>query len=601
MISRKHSGQTCHKSAFRVVSMLSVLHLVKGFVLTRVPSVLGTITRTQLWDMASNIQEKILPCDTFNNLSSRHLSKVNTFLRTIPDNSSASEAELYDPIYRVLVDTLSCPKGEYDPGLIVHRTCGQRFLNGLAPDFTLALGHIQKPIADYVYGVIEVKGTKDLLESSCNLGQVYDYLLKLRVHQAHRKSFFGVLTNVKESIIMRMQVRENDEICITKFASVNFVDLMRFLTHLQLGRVTHSQEYTPLSPPFSLSLGIMARRLGLSSKSAVGVFPQCEDSKGYWAVRGGIRTQAGEKLDRNVMAVKCLVSANPVNRWSLQNECYLLRKLRKIIDDLNDFQAPGLSCIPYLVFDTITTSRVEFGIVPVGVPLELKRFQSPEHARCALRSIVAGLQFLHQHSIIHRDIRQANIVLACRRNEQDQGGVGCGIYPDGNQHGVFTPVIIDYDCAIDMSKKSPTTKMVYSGGLICAPVALLACSEGLDALYIPRPQDDLCAFLLLVLAILYPARFSQFRSYRLKIKTSEERMILINTWKWLQKNSVWGKYVTAAESLDYTAFNDISDVFLWPHKIETSGGILCSEEELELDEDAGPGAGSEPPWSSSGK
>jgi len=160
--------------------------------------------------------------------------------------------------------------------------------------------------------------------------------------------------------------------------------------------------------------------------------------------------------------------------------------------------------------------------------------------------------------VVHRDIRLANIVL----------------------HGK-TPVTIDFDCAVALSESFEdqlySKRTTYGGGLIWIPQRVLRQAiEGIengndghfqDVEYIPKPVDDLHAFLLFMMAISYTAQFQSFPLER--IGTGDGPRLLRQLERLqieVSQCPVWGSWWTAAKDRNYEELKHISNITRWPEK-----------------------------------
>jgi len=209
--------------------------------------------------------------------------------------------------------------------------------------------------------------------------------------------------------------------------------------------------------------------------------------------------------------------------------------------------------------------RVQFGITPVGQPFDLAAFRTPDEFENAMDSLLDGLEWLHSTArVIHRDLRPPNIIIDPMTKE---------------------PVVIDFDCAFQLPSIALTNGSArdarrahlttYSGGLICAPprvltIALEEFERGnnpviQDMWYEPQPSDDLGAFVLLMMAISFPAQFAKFPAYRLQSEGSREEMEkLLEFYNGMETRWTWGPLWQDAQRGDIEGLRKFKTHGYWP-------------------------------------
>ncbi|KAF8539563.1 hypothetical protein BDD12DRAFT_882059 [Trichophaea hybrida] len=325
----------------------------------------GSVDRKSLWQLAYKNQIPArLPLDDYAALTRTEKRNISQFKAAMVHKDDRfkidEEQEMYGPVQDILHSFLQ------SRGVDVMATYNRHYLNPYAPDISFSLpGLAGHALGECMFAVMELKYCKDEdLGKDANLGQLYDYLLKLRKHQPNRSYFFGVLSNIRENIVISVEMAER--LAIRKYHSVSWDDITRFLIH-------NIESHKPRELPFLSSISGIGRILGVSRRSCVAVFK-----------RNGIE-----------MAVK---AAHESHQANIQRELAILRKLG----------CHGHENIPQLVYSGLKDK--EFGITPVGEAFGMHRFATAERLRGALEGIINGLAFLHHHGIVHRDIRRDNII-----------------------------------------------------------------------------------------------------------------------------------------------------------------------------------------------
>ncbi|RPB19912.1 hypothetical protein L211DRAFT_766290, partial [Terfezia boudieri ATCC MYA-4762] len=175
----------------------------------------------------------------------------------------------------------------------------------------------------------------------------------------------------------------------------------------------------------------------------------------------------------------------------------------------------------------------EFAIEPVGKAFRLEAFENTKDLRAALGDVVCALEWVHNHNLVHRDVRADNLVLVRDR-----------VCPDRS----IRAVLIDFDRSTVIGKTT-----TYEGGYICCPEEVLhklfegagdAPHAPLDFItYTPHPKHDFLAFVILLNQLLFPFIFQRY-AYHLveKVDTKEQRK-LFDLWRSLKGSRVWGPIV----------------------------------------------------------
>ncbi|RPB18920.1 hypothetical protein L211DRAFT_853686 [Terfezia boudieri ATCC MYA-4762] len=466
---------------------------------------------------------------------------------------------------------------------VTYVTAYKKFLDGDAPDITICCANSDKPLKVLTYGIIEVKRPAETLDTTTNLTQLKDYILSLMQAQQGRKCFWGLLTNMKENILVTIEPfdRTGNKDDITKYAPLTWPAVIEFIRYS-----TQDPYCSPPSLHFATKLGVIQDVVGSSTKWSLGEF-----------------FIPGDKTKTMVVKNSILVVRNSILSLPEHYHINELRVLRQLTASRKIKEAP--SSILRLVWDPALEfgrddrdmlvdgmyprrlrqgwfandswniddryedpwdrdpesdnplPRVQFGITPVGLPFDLADFKTPGDFRVAMDSLLDGLDWLHTTArILHRDIRPANVIV---------------------DRSTKLPVIIDFDCACMNPDISENVQSTYAGGLICVPpkviaLALKAFEDGDDPVihriwYKPEPSDDLVAFVLLVLAMLYPKQFSNFPACRLQnVGSFEEVEALSRFHNDIEASTMWGTIWANALEGNLEGLRQIRDFGLWPTK-----------------------------------
>jgi len=118
-------------------------------------------------------------------------------------------------------------------------------------------------------------------------------------------------------------------------------------------------------------------------------------------------------------------------------------------------------------------------------------------------------------------------------------------------------VIVDFETSVLVDKKA---EVAYEGGRICWPKRLL---ESNKEYYIPEPEDDLLACILVVLHFLFPARFDTYHMDSVSIRTPQTRQTreLLQLWKDIEDSKIWGPFAAAAKMLKYEELKGMAAIF----------------------------------------
>ena len=454
----------------------------------------------------------------------------------------------------------------------VFNTSNTGLLSCLAPNISICLPGLLSPDSAFIHGIIELKQPGKALDARGNLPQIAQYLLQISREQPHRTHFWGFLSNLNSNLLLTLTRDRSSSVPQPQLIFHRYPDLT-FLETLQYIRTATDASAPPNTipqgPPFSSSLGPLYRKIATTRIWMVGEF------RNPTAARG----DSGNPT----MAVKGSLPRGPDHRATLEHVAELVH-LRRF---LRAHPAPPPSIVK-LVWDSLGEKHVhgdgelegmatdgsllgvEFGVTPVGIPINLNDFTTTRQCSRSLISILDGLEWLHTVAkTLHRDLRPDNIIF----NPVTQSAV-----------------IIDFDCAWSLPPEFPgdfgEVETTYAGALISVPrrvlekfneiqrtVGDIEASETTDAgvsdlisiQYAPHPTDDLCAFVFLVLALLYPAQFVSFRQCRIldqhhegALKGLERLLDTVTT------SALWGKWWAMAEAGDRVGLRGIIDVALWP-------------------------------------
>ena len=304
-----------------------------------------------------------------------------------------------------------------------------------------------------------------------------------------------------------------------------------------------------------------------SAKWAVAKF---ELPKNYVKKHSRSEVSPHDKKDPEFMVVKASLPRGD-HAAHHENERDILLFMNSI-EPRHPYSIPSLVWEPEDDSDDIEESSIQFGIQPVGVNLNIQLFATTTHFATAMGKLLDGLDWLHTTAtIIHRDIRQPNVVYDV---------------------ALQTPVLIDYDCAWSM-KNSEMAQTSYAGGIICIPHRVLKTYKeekskhrSLSKLrYKPKPADDLCAYIILVLTLIYEGHFQLFRDTDVLLDREEgEKRIdeLERLFVNIERSPFWGKWWKPATKGKLEKLRKmVPEVAIWP-SLEDS--LLASIAEVEEEE-----------------
>jgi hypothetical protein len=364
-----------------------------------------------------------------------------------------------------------------------------------------------------------------LLNSAENLGQILDYFYDLAEKQPHRPSFVAILSNLKTSYVLTAQFSPVS-VSVTVQAAPTLAEAVIYADSV-------SRSQARITPPnldsiFPTAYNVLAATCHHFVLSVQ--FPTSESGAPHVGPRPATReqTSAGanpgwKPLIHRSSKSRCFALKMVHGSTSLANEIKILRQIKEM---------DGISHLPELVWSP--PGDKQFGIVPIGQPINVRNGLERAIARSIVNGLVDGLKHLHKRNIVHRDIRLSNLVLDPKET-----------------------VIIDFEKSYSAAS---AMEVGYEGGYICWPKRLL---ETHVRRYLPEPKDDLFACILVVLEILFPTSFNEFRSNGISTDKphTPETLQLLDLWKSLERSKVWRQFMDAAEGCDYEKMKEMADVF----------------------------------------
>ena len=453
---------------------------------------------------------------------------VAILLRTT--KGMTSEAELYPP-FRQFMSTLSL----FNNHARFVDTSQTKYLARQAPDLSICIPRATKPHAALVHAVIEVKKRGEDVTTAKHLGQLKEYMLNLVRAQSDkgRLNYWGFITNMETIILVEITLH-GDRACptrrVTQYPPMQWPEMVRYIYS-----TCQKPGWIPPTLYFSEKLGPLEDLIVCNRKWQLGVF----------------QLPPSGKKNIKCMVVKVSVGAHP--QPSHSHELDVLRYMRKLGD-----QPASIIKLVWEPSGEHPQSRVEFGISPRGKSFSLSSFMNGNDADTAFQEIIDGIHWLHSTArVIHRDIRGDNIIL-------------------DNGH----PVIIDFDCAyrlpLNGGGRDLANIATYSGGLICVPNRVIKkAKEEIRSggggqvqtmTYEPEVEDDLFAFVILVIAMLFPIQFDRFPVHRLSWpRMGRFQLEEMDRFHEECENSlVWGKWWNYAKWKDYERLKGIGTVCLFP-------------------------------------
>lgn len=416
---------------------------------------------------------------------------------------------------------LVLPRTTTSPGGKVWAThCkGSNGLDGRKPDFTISIGGIQSLDVHSVIAVWEAKAPKTDIDKS-DRGQLYGYLKLLSTKQPLRDSFIGVLSNLRQNIVMTLVKEPTSTFPEFKYVvkSYRSVCLGQVISYLR-DCVLPNEIYHPRVTGFSHDLGDMTARLGNPLLSAVAEFPVLGPISGSNFSTGRWVNPSFRALAKDSMVVKRTLPA--CGKRSCRPVDVEINALRKI---LIETRPPTL---PTILFHSDNLD--EFGITPCGHPVLPGESMLPWDQ--ILTDVLGALKWLHEQHIIHRDVRWDNVIW-------------------DTTHAV----LIDLGASAYVPPEE-LDEHFYCGGYICCPRELIG---NFDDEYLPQRKDDCAAFVLMVNMLLWPGRWTDVASHRVATYHSSEADRLTRFWEKLEASRMWGRFVRAADVADYDTLAEMA-------------------------------------------
>lgn len=444
-------------------------------------------------------------------------------ITALANTDFGKEPEMYDPTFACLKVRLAIAGKDDHPGCAVWDTHARRNLDGHSPDLTLSVVKTKQPDANSAIAVWELKD--DALNDD-GRGQVYDYLRIISKKQRHRSHFFGILSNLKDNILITL-IRERRianhgekewRWRCRSFKPMTLAYAIAFVRDL----ITRQREYLPSMPAFSRELGPMEQRLGSTTSSAVAAFlvPDYARTKAFARVRWV--NQELITTAKTFVVKRCVPAYGSTPERRIKSEIKILLRLHKAGVHPN---------LPQMVY--YANDLQELAIKPWGYPA--KPGDTLMDWRKLLEGVFGALKWLHGLKIIHRDVRWDNII--CYKDRA---------------------VLIDMGASVYVYDDESNT--IYGGGNICCPPAMIGkFNKG----YHPRPADDWYAFVLLVNTLNWPERWKNIRTEDVADQYSEVAITLIAFWEQMAASKVWSRYVAAAESADHEVLEEFMDACVY--------------------------------------
>jgi hypothetical protein len=479
---------------------------------------LGSVTRSQSWDEFVNEGHAN---DLEPLLHQRHMRKddlVSQFSK-IDQTVWKGENDMYSSVIEAMQSTIYSNESHifvvptrnesvFRPGICVGACQDDRL-----PYFVQYFLDMKLPSADL------------LTPDSCGL--MLDHFRKAFEKQPHRQEMIGILSNFVAAWVFIAR----EEMGMIKIAKQSAPCLADAIIYADAQSQLHDIKHMPvLDKPFTSDFGVLA----ISKHHFLLRVPMPSLETTPATQQAPFMTEAEENTNASADS-RCWMSPS---RHSDGGHFVLkivhgdanVTQEAKILKEIKDAHCVHL---PELVW--APKDGTQLGVVPAGRPIDFQ--QKSSISRKIVEGLVDGLEYLHSRGIVHRDIRPSNLVL-------DQSD---------------NVVIIDYETALVLSDECAD----YLGGYICWPKRHL---ESGNYFYDPEPADDLFACILVVLHMLFPARFDAFPASRIRVPLSgqdynDETAKLLLLWQEIKLSRIWGVFVKAAQDKDYTSLKHMADVF----------------------------------------
>ena len=445
----------------------------------------------------------------------RGKKKLAKAFAKVNSSSWKEESDMYEPIIHALRD------GMYDEekGVFVVDTHSKGAFHA---DISIADQKDDRLPYSLRY-FIELKMQRGNLISPDNCGQILDYFNAIHEKQPYRTNFVAILSNFEQSWVFIAECDEQNVRSINQRPADNFTEAVIFAHNLSY------KHYSKVIPDLDARFGSQYSVLAISPNHFLLSVPQpkpipahnkltigsSEDDCWHTPSRHGCEGPFAMKIVRG--------------EHSVANEVAILKKFRD-----NDCQH-----LPEIVWSP--AGNLQLGISPVGESVDFREPQTT--SRAIVHGLIEGLKHLHGLGIVHRDIRPSNLFLDYGKSQVNL-------------------VIIDYETAVILDDVSQGVS--YCGGFMSWPKRLL---EENTLIYIPNPEDDLLACILVVLHMLFPLRFDSFPARYIGVasqgRPSKETLNLLDLWADIEKSCVWKPFVRAARLRDYELLKGMADVFCY--------------------------------------
>jgi serine/threonine protein kinase len=453
----------------------------------------GSVTRSEAWeDLVSDRGLRSDPTIPESTSEERvQLRKLELLAKTKFDN----ETSMYDPVITTIQSSL------YPTGTSSLHVIDTHKRVDLAADITVArFADGRVAYAQRYWIELKVQGSS--LTSHAVRGQMLGYLRNSSALQPWRTEVIGILSNLDEAWIFTGTDSPNG-FKVTVAKAPTFADAILF-AHERTKDL--KDKFPDPAPLFEGPVEVISATKEHYLYSASAEDPQSRKHR--------------------IVVVKVAVDST---RPNLENEISFLKRL---------------SVSPHKNIATYFWSSEDYSqlaITPRGCEITTKEPASV--SRSLIYGLLDGLEWLHSHRIVHRDIRLANVII----NNGDEA------------------VIIDFQTAVDLDMAED---IPYLGGRICWPRRLLS-SNDKDKLYTPTPQDDLHAAILFVMHLLFPPQFNAFnvqnimRHSPLDRPTTETRALL-KLWDNITSSPLLSRFVKAADECCNTELREMASLFYSP-------------------------------------
>lgn len=458
------------------------------------------------------------------------------------------EPQLYPPVLRCLQKYLDRPRTDSGAGAKVWATHSIKSgFRGRRPDFTITVGGVASADPSSVVAPFEVKHGN---ASDKDFGQLYGYMKQVTQKQPRRRSFVGILYSPASTFVLTV-TRNKLDWGYDVSPKVTLADAIGHLNYI----VIPGEDYSPGFPMFSLDLGNALTRLGNPAFCAVATFQppvRFEDppSGTRWVDAPALHNAT--RSEQVVVVKRTMDSTGPKQpQRPVRDEIEILlqiHKLRQIYQDSASIEDQGHRYLPQLVFHSLDFQ--ELGILPYGAAIDPGN--SIFKWSRILTDVLSALEWLHNHGIVHRDVRWDNVIY-----HEDRAiliDLGAAVFLDPSKDDDSQQVTQPTE---NNETEDYSGWQFYSGGLICCPERVIG--NFLD-LYSPQPSDDCRSFIQMVNTLLWPKFWEGLRSEQVKDKDSRLAVGLVKFWEDLRNSRVWGRYVDAADELNYRVLAEIVEL-----------------------------------------